>query len=396
MQCSRSQKINVYVLITSIAFLMGIGIDLYVPSLPDITRYFHTDTSLVQFTVSLYILGYGIGQLIFGILCDTIGRRKILISSAICYTLVALLSALSPNIYVLITLRLLQGICIAGMGIVVRTLASDMFSGIELAKAYAYLSASWALGPVLGPYIGSYLQHFFNWQANFFFFALYGLAILIYAGFRLPETKHKLLPLKLKEIRHSFKTIITCRPFLFSMILPGLAYAILVIFNIVGPFLIQIRLHYSVIFYGHLALFLGLGYLIGNIMNRFLLHYFEPLQIVLAAVLLSILDVVIMLILGLTLPINIYIIVIPTFIIFIFAALILPTMAAISLGSFSDRAGIANAVYGISSAGAIFVMTSLATIFKTSSQIPMTLMYLGLTILCLIFFIFYKFASRKQ
>ncbi len=396
MQCSRSQKINVYVLITAIAFLMGIGIDLYVPSLPDITQYFHTHSSLVQFTVSLYMLGYGIGQFIFGILCDTIGRRKILISSAICYTLVALLSAFSPNIYVLIILRLFQGICIAGMGIVVRTLASDCFSGVELAKAYAYLSASWALGPVLGPYIGSYLQHYFNWQANFYFFAIYGLAVLIYAGIRLPESKKALLPLKVKEIKHSFKIIITSWPFVFSMILPGLAYAILVIFNIIGPFLIQIRLHYSVIFYGHLALFLGLGYLIGNIMNRFLLHYFEPLQIVLAAVLLSILDVVIMLILGLVLSINIYIIVIPTFIIFALAALILPTMAATSLGLFSDRAGIANAVYGITSAGAIFIMTSLATMLKTTSQIPMTLMYLGLTILYLVFFISYKISTKKQ
>lgn len=72
---SAQQRIA-FILIVSISFLMGISIDLYVPSLPAISHYYHSTIASVEISISLYLLGYGLGQTVLGILSDSYGRKK--------------------------------------------------------------------------------------------------------------------------------------------------------------------------------------------------------------------------------------------------------------------------------------------------------------------------------
>ena len=82
---------------------MGCSVDLYVPSLPAIVHSFHVDNNLVQMTIALYMLGYGLGQIVLGILSDVYGRKKIVIFSTILYAFISFLIAIySPNIACLI------------------------------------------------------------------------------------------------------------------------------------------------------------------------------------------------------------------------------------------------------------------------------------------------------
>jgi len=74
MLCSISQRRHVFFLLFAAPFLMGMGVDLYVPSLPAITNYFHVLPSLVQLTIALYIFGYGVGQSFLGILSDSLAH----------------------------------------------------------------------------------------------------------------------------------------------------------------------------------------------------------------------------------------------------------------------------------------------------------------------------------
>jgi len=99
-----------------IPFLMGIGIDLYVPSMPAIANYYHVSASLVQQTVGFFMFSYGIGQFILGILSDIIGRKKVILGGAFCFTVASIFSVFAPTIYLLIGLRFLQGFGLAGLG----------------------------------------------------------------------------------------------------------------------------------------------------------------------------------------------------------------------------------------------------------------------------------------
>ena len=133
-----NKKTNAMILIITIPFLMGLGIDMYVPSLPEVSTYFHTSNSFVEWSVGLYMLGYGLGQLLFGPLSDYIGRKKVMLISALAFCIISILIALSPNIFSLNIFRFLQGFSIAGLAVSVRALLADVFTLTELKKATTY------------------------------------------------------------------------------------------------------------------------------------------------------------------------------------------------------------------------------------------------------------------
>ena len=366
---------------------MGMGIDLYVPSLPAITHYFHAPRQVVQLSISLYMLGYGVGQLFLGVLSDVFGRRKLLLYSAFFYTVVSFLAALSPNEYVLNLCRLLQGLGVAGLGSVRRAIIVDCFSGFELDKVMTYMSISWAIGPIIGPFIGGYLQHYFNWRAAFYFFGLYGFIIWIYTCVVQPETNLYMKPFRVSDFVSSLKMLLTHPAFVFSMVILGITYSNLVIFNVVGPFLIQNVLHYSVVAYGKIALILGLGYFSGNFLNRILIQFINPLRIVLVGLLGTILISAIMLFLGIWVPINLLIILLPVIVLNALCGLVFPNLTSLCLGIFPKIAGTASAVFGAVVALCVFMMSSFAALLKTSSQMPLALMYGGLAVVCLVLFV---------
>lgn len=390
MELTEKERRHISVFNIIVPFLVGIAIDLYVPSLPDIVRYFHTSTHLVQFTISLYMLGYGIGQLMLGILSDSLGRRKIFLWSLVFFILVSLLAAWSWNIYQLIVCRFLQGLGIAGIGVSRRALAADCFSGEELTRAMTVISTSWALGPIIGPYIGGYLQHYFNWRANFYFFAFYGAVIFLMTHRTLPETNQYRMPLHFKKIGQSMKRIILHKAFLFGVIVLSLTYSMLVMFNTVAPFLIRNQLHYSAISYGRIALFMGFGYFIGNLSNRFLIRFFKALSLAEFAFYSALLIAIVMLILAKNLVLNLYIVIIPAFLIFLCCGLVFPNLMSKCMGLFPKNAGTASALFGVAVAGGVFLMTTFATTLNTTTQAPLVIAYVVIISICLIVFCWVK------
>ena len=390
-QYSLSQKRNIYFLVFIVPFLMGLGVDLYVPSLPVITSFFHTKASLVQLTVSLYLLGYGLGQVVLGVLSDSFGRRKVLLISAVFFTLVSFACILSPNVFVLETLRFLQGICIAGLAVVARAILVDVFSGSELSKATNYFTLSWSLGPIIAPFIGGNLENYFGWQANFILFALYGLFIFIYAFVKLPETNSQLSILSFSQTYNNLREILTAPVFMLITTISALGYAIIVLFNVVGPFFIEIVLKYSVTQYGNIALVLGFAYFLGATSNRFVISYFNNKTLLLFGLISSLTGSILMLLLSFTLGMNLFVVLIPIFLIFFFIGFIVPNALAETMAMFSSIAGTASAVFGTITGIIVFLVTMFGSRLKTTSQIPLAFTYLCLLVISIMLF----YISRK-
>ena len=395
---SRDNKLKILFIL--LPLLIGLSVDLYVPSLPAITTYYKTQISFVQLTITFYLLGYSAGQILLGTLSDYFGRKSILLISCIIYTLISFVSSLSPNIYFLIVYRLLQGIAIAGLGAIVRAVATDCFTGISLNKMMSCIALGWGLGPIVGPFLGSYLQYYFNWKANFIFLSLYGFFLIIYILLLIPETNKNLKGINstsLKELCLNIKTILIHPIFIFSTILLSFIYSVLILFNITGPFLIETVLMYSIVDYGYMALFLGFGYFIGCYINKFLLNYIKPLKISIIAILSGITVCIIMIALGIFLTINLYIVLIPIFFLLFISGLIFPNIMSGCLGLFSNTGGTASAVYGTCMLAGTTIITAFATKIKINSQLPMEYMYTTMFFACLILFIpLYKFKKKHN
>ena len=375
---------------------MGMGVDLYVPSLPRITNYFHTQMSLVQVTISIYMFGYSIGQLFLGILSDSYGRRKILLLSGALFTFASFLAIIAGSILMLNICRLIQGVGVAGLAVVARAMLVDIYSGKDLAKSTTYFGLSWSLGPILAPFIGGYLQSYFDWSASFYLFTIYGLIIFVYAYVKLPETNLQLIKCNYCQLYKNIKVITSDYIFLCITVIGGIGYALIVVFNAVGPFLVQNVLKYSVIDYGHIALLLGIAYFLGSLTNRAIVTKIKLMTILFCGLVGALIACTLMIILGCLVAINLYIVIVPVWLIFFLCGFIVPSTLAKTMSIFPKLAGTASSVFGALSGLIVSIITLLASNLKTASQLPMAICYFIILSLAVTLFIISKKVEMNQ
>ncbi|BDR36541.1 Bcr/CflA family drug resistance efflux transporter [Photobacterium damselae subsp. damselae] len=387
----KQQKIALF-LVVSISFLMGIGIDLYVPSLPDMAHFYHANISYIQLTISLYLLGYGLGQIILGSLSDSYGRRKIFIASSMVFSISSMLCIVSDSIIYLNLFRLLQGLAIAGLASGMRAIIVDLFSGLELKKMANYFALSWAIGPIVAPFIGANLADKFGWQANFYLFTVYGIILFFVCTLLFKESNKNIIHFNAKNFTTNLVIIITNKEFTLLSIIYGLSYSTVLIFNTVGPYLIEVKLNYSILFYGNLAMFLGCAYFTGTMINRYLIIRYDNKSILQSGIILSSISSIVMLLL-ITFHQNIFTLTVPIFAIFVFIGLIVPNAIAITMTLFPKQAGMATSLCGTIVGLIVFSVTYIIGLFKVT-PIELAITYIGVFII--INFIKYSISNKKH
>ncbi|HGO5290920.1 TPA: Bcr/CflA family efflux MFS transporter [Photobacterium damselae subsp. damselae] len=387
----KQQKIALF-LVVSISFLMGIGIDLYVPSLPDMAHFYHANISYIQLTISLYLLGYGLGQIILGSLSDSYGRRKIFIASSMVFSISSMLCIVSDSIIYLNLFRLLQGLAIAGLASGMRAIIVDLFSGLELKKMANYFALSWAIGPIVAPFIGANLADKFGWQANFYLFTVYGIILFFVCTLLFKESNKNIIHFNVKNFTTNLVIIITNKDFTLLSIIYGLSYSTVLIFNTVGPYLIEVKLNYSILFYGNLAMFLGCAYFIGTMINRYLIIQYDNKSILQSGIILSSISSIVMLLL-MTFHQNIFTLTVPIFAIFVFIGLIVPNAIAITMTLFPKQAGMATSLCGTIVGLIVFSVTYIIGLFKVT---PIELAITYISIFIIINFIKYSIPNKKH
>ncbi len=263
----------IFILMPILNFLNGINIDIYAPAMPYLSLYFHTTPIMMKNTISVTIVGWFFGAIIFGILIDHLGRKKTLILGLVIYLIASFFAIYVTTITQLMMVRFIQGLCTVSMAIGARAVLADVLEGKQLTYAIIYTSIGYGLGPIIGPYIGSLLQEYCSWQACFYFLTLFSLLMILMVMFFVKDIHRVNKVLNFKNFIVKVKTVIQCRPLIIGIFILGLTQILMLLYSMLGPFLVQQSLHLSVSQYGRTALFVGFGYLGGNLLNRLLLKY---------------------------------------------------------------------------------------------------------------------------
>ena len=180
---------NILLLVALTAF-GPVSTDLYLPSLPDMTRVFATDVSRVQLTLSAFIAGFAVAQLILGPLSDRYGRRPVLLAGIGFYLAASVFCLFAPSIGMLILGRFLQALGGCAGPVLARAIVRDSYPRHEAARVLSTMASIMALAPAIGPFIGGALQAGFGWRANFVVFVLF-VAGLLAAAWRLLEETNR-------------------------------------------------------------------------------------------------------------------------------------------------------------------------------------------------------------
>ncbi|MET1110621.1 MAG: multidrug effflux MFS transporter [Allosphingosinicella sp.] len=179
------------VLMAGLMSLNALAIDAMVPALPAIGEALGVaDENRRQLVVSLYVLGFGFTQIIYGPLSDRFGRKPVLIVSLILYIVCALACWAAPSFTLLLAARMAQGGAAASTRVLVVSIVRDRFEGPQMARIMSLAFLVFLLIPMLAPVFGQLTLYFASWHAIFFGLALGGAIMLVWALVRLPETLH--------------------------------------------------------------------------------------------------------------------------------------------------------------------------------------------------------------
>lgn len=168
----------------------AMSIDLYIPSMPGMAADLAVPPGQVQLTMSVFLMGYALSQLVCGPLSDRFGRRIVLVWGLVIYLAASLACVFASGIEVLIGLRLIQSFGACAGTVIGRAVVRDRFELADAARAFGYIAMTMMLVPILAPMLGAWFEVAFGWRANFVFMAGFGLALLLATLMFLDETNH--------------------------------------------------------------------------------------------------------------------------------------------------------------------------------------------------------------
>ena len=238
--------------------------DMYLPTLPEMVRSFHTTTSTVQLGLTFGMIGLGFGELILGPLSDRFGRKPILIGTLIVFCIGAMCSVWSKTIHEFIWWRLVQGLGASGGYFLARTIPADLYKGRALAKVMALVGAINGFAPASAPVIGGLVARSVGWQG--IFWILFGFSAMLL--FLTPAFKES-LPKSRRVTGHfgtAFRNYVVLsknKHFIVHTMLKGTALGVLFAYISSAPFIIQDHYGFSQLqfglFMGFNAIFVAFG-----------------------------------------------------------------------------------------------------------------------------------------
>src|SRR5439155_3132558 len=184
---TRLQRLRLFVLLGSLTAFGPLSIDMYLPARPAIARDLAASESVVQLTLTACLIGLALGQIVAGPLSDSLGRRRPLLIGVAGYVIVSLLCASAPSAWLLVVLRLIQGLTGAAGIVIARAIVRDLYSGSAAARYFSRLILVMGLAPILAPVLGAQVLRISNWRGIFLVLTIVTALLWLGAALALPE-----------------------------------------------------------------------------------------------------------------------------------------------------------------------------------------------------------------
>lgn len=280
-------EINKTFLIVLLGILAALGpftIDMYIPGFADIAGDYGVDENRVAFTMTSYFIGIALGQLIYGPLVDKYGRKKPLLIGLLIYIVTAVGCALSVSIEMMIVMRFFQALG-GSAGMVASTaIITDTYKPDDRARAFSLIMLVMGIAPIIAPSVGSFFIEYFDWQAIFYFLAIFASLVIALIYFFLPETGMYMSSgkLELKKITGDYLSVFKNRTFFYYTLSGSLANSMIFAYIASSAFIFLTfysldKVTFSVIFGLNAFGFISGSYINGRLTRK--IYYIKILHI---------------------------------------------------------------------------------------------------------------------
>jgi DHA1 family bicyclomycin/chloramphenicol resistance-like MFS transporter len=240
-EATRRSGLLVVLVLGGLTATPPLAMDMYLPSLPEVTRSLHAPAATVQLTLTACLAGMALGQLVVGPMSDKWGRRRPLLTGLAVYILATALCAVAPNVESLVAFRLLQGLAGAAGIVIARAVVRDLYDGVAMARFFSTLMLVSGVAPIIAPLVGGQILRVTDWRGVFVILTFVGAALAVLVWTRLPET---LAPADrhaggTAEALRGMRALLADLPFTGYMLTGGFSFAALFAYISASPFVVQ-------------------------------------------------------------------------------------------------------------------------------------------------------------
>lgn len=340
----------VIIILALLTALEPLSIDLYLPGFIKMSEAFSVPVSSVQISLTTFLGGFALGQLIWGPLADKYGRKKPIIASLLIYILATFACIHVRNIEQMWVLRFVQAIGGSGGIVIARAIVTDYFDKSQTLKIFALLALIMSVAPIIAPICGNLIINLLGWKGSFEVLVALGIILALLTIFLLPET-HKV---KTRFTITSYWQVLKVKQFLLYAVLAGLVNGGLMVYVANGPFLIMEKGGFSGNYFSVIFAFNAFGLMIASVVAGISQKYISASRLVKISTTIWIISSI-ALVTTMYFNADILIILAMLFIYLFTLGILLPSTTERALIPFTDNSGTASSLFGAIQLGIAFV-----------------------------------------
>ncbi len=342
------RETQVALMATCFVALGPLTMSMYTPAMPALASKLETSASLVQLTLTVYLVAFASAQLVYGPVSDRFGRRPVLIVGLTVYVAASAMAGAVTGIWGLMIARFVQALGACAGPAMARAIVRDQFAEAASARVYALIGLAIAVVPAVGPLLGGYMQGWTGWRSIFLAQAAFGLTLLIATVWLVRETNagDAKRPIAPRAVAKGYAELLADRRFLGPTALLACAIGGLLTFVAAAPFVLIDLVGLSPVAYGWVALSISGSYFGGSILTNRIVGRTGPDRLLCAGALAILAGGI-----GLTAAlavgwVGVVPVVLPMCLWMVGMGLVLPNGLAKAMAPFPDRAGAASALVG--------------------------------------------------
>ena len=365
----RNSKIYILLVVGMVAALGPFVTDFYLPAFPSLVTYFGASASEVQLSLTFSMIGLAVGQIFLGPVSDKFGRKRPLVISMFVFVLSSIACVVSPDIRIFVLARFIQGFSGAGGIVISKSIATDLYSGKDLAKFFSILACVQGLAPICAPVLGGLLLSVTNWRGIFGVLVVIGIILfLVLLRFRDSLPRGKRLQGDVKERFIYYKEILRHKGFMYFVLIQAFGMGVMFAYIASSPFIFQEHYDLSPLMYSLCFACNAIGIMLGSLSVIRFRSNENALQIgVWGFLVLSCFASV-----ALCMELHIIVVEVIFFLFLFFLGIILPTSTTLALNLERQNSGTASAVLGFLTflgGGIVSPLTGMGNILYSTSII---------------------------
>lgn len=374
------------------------AMQLLVPSMPELKNYFSTSAYNVQLTLTVFMFGFAISQILYGPLSDKYGRKPLILLSIFIFIIGSIMGYFSNSIEFLIISRLIQSIGAAGGMVLPPAVIRDIYGESGSTKAIGWLSIVAGLAALLAPYLGGLINDLYGWRAGMLVLVIIGIIIFIISISFLPESlkSNEKNNFSILSIARDYLKLFNDRIFCIFFIILSSINAVFYAFFAGGVFVVVETLKLSSADFGLIMVPLVVSFVISAYISVRINNIFNPISIIFVGAIFSFFSAIMIYLSFVTGSLSIYTLTFFGLFLGWGNGQIIPLATSLAINLFPSRAGTVSASIGTGSMLAGAIVSFLFGILYNGTPVSMSVLMIITSLISLLFCAILLFIKNKD